>query len=305
MKLCIFNRFSANYFYLSKLIWDAVSGKVTAVVNAIKNTVTSVFNAIKSVASTVWNGIKSVISTVVDGIKSKVSSVFNAVKNTVSNVFNGIKNTATTVWNGIKNAITAPIEAAKNTIKGIVDTISGFFSGMKLELPKIKLPHFKITGKLSLAPPSVPRLSIDWYKEGGIMTRPTVFGMNGSSLMAGGEAGREAILPLKGFYSQLSAMLDQRLDMSGMEKYLAIIAENSGKGIYLDDGTLVGRILPAVTVYGEKGGTGDGRMYLSCCYHRRLPYMERFPCSDPEFRYRRLSDTEYQLRGCAGRKRSY
>ena len=69
-----------------------------------------------------------------------------------------------------------------------------------------------------------------------------------------------SILPLKGFYSQLSAMLDQRLDMSGMEKYLAIIAENSGKGIYLDDGTLVGRILPAVdaglaaySIRGERG----------------------------------------------------
>ena len=175
-------------------IWNAISSKVSAVVNAIKNTVTSVFNAIKSVASTVWNGIKSVISTVVDGIKSKVSSVFNAVKSTVTSVFNGIKSTATTVWNGIKTAITKPIEAAKNTIKGIVDKISGFFSGMKLELPKIKLPHFKITGKLSLAPPSVPAFSIDWYKEGGIMTKPTIFGMNGSSLMAGGEAGREAVL---------------------------------------------------------------------------------------------------------------
>ena len=219
---------------------------MSAVVNAIKNTVTSVFNAIKSVASTVWNGIKSVISTVVDGIKSKVSSVFNAVKSTVSSVFNGIKSTATTVWNGIKTAITKPIEAAKNTIKGIVDKISGFFSGMKLELPKIKLPHFKITGKLSLAPPSVPHLSIDWYKEGGIMTKPTIFGMNGSSLMAGGEAGREAVLPLKGFYQQLDQMISSYLNTSALEKYLAIIAENSCKGLYLDDGTLVGHLLPAI-----------------------------------------------------------
>ena len=227
-------------------IWNAISSKVSAVVNAIKNTVTSVFNAIKSVASTVWNGIKSVISTVVDGIKSKVSSVFNAVKSTVSSVFNGIKSTATTVWNGIKTAITKPIEAAKNTIKGIVDKISGFFSGMKLELPKIKLPHFKITGKLSLAPPSVPHLSIDWYKEGGILTKPTIFGMNGSSLMAGGEAGREAVLPLKGFYNQLENILSSRMNTSAMEKYLAIIAENSCKGLYLDDGTLVGHLLPAI-----------------------------------------------------------
>ena len=227
-------------------IWDAISSKVSAVVNAIKNTVTSVFNAIKSVASSVWNGVKSVISTVVDGIKSKVSSVFNAVKSTVTSVFNGIKSTATTVWNGIKTAITKPIEAAKNTIKGIVDKISGFFSGMKLELPKIKLPHFKITGKLSLAPPSVPHLSIDWYKEGGIMTKPTIFGMNGSSLMAGGEAGREAVLPLKGFYQQLDQMISSYLNTSALEKYLAIIAENSSKGLYLDDGTLVGHLLPAI-----------------------------------------------------------
>ena len=227
-------------------VWTAISTKVSAVVNGIKTTVSTVFNAIKSVASTVWNGIKTAISTVVDGIKSKVSSVFNAMKSTVSSVFNGIKNTATTVWNGIKNAITKPIEAAKNTIKGIVDKIAGFFSGMKLSLPHIKLPHFKITGKLSLAPPSIPHLSIDWYKEGGIMTRPTMFGMNGSSIMAGGEAGAEAILPLKNFYNQLSAMLDSRLNTSSMEKYLAIIADNSSKGIYLEDGTLVGHLLPAI-----------------------------------------------------------
>ena len=227
-------------------IWNAISSKVSSVVNAIKNTVTTVFNAIKSVASSVWNGIKSVISTVVDGIKSKVSSVFNAVKSTVTSVFNGIKSTATTVWNGIKTAIVTPIEAAKNTIKGIVDKISGFFSGMKLELPHIKLPHFKISGKLSLSPPSVPHLSIDWYKEGGIMTKPTIFGMNGSSLMAGGEAGKEAILPLRGFYNQLEQILSTRMNTSTMEKYLAVIAANSSKGIYLEDGTLVGHLLPAI-----------------------------------------------------------
>ena len=227
-------------------IWNAISSKVSSVVNAIKNTVTTVFNAIKSVASSVWNGIKSVISTVVDGIKSKVSSVFNAVKSTVTSVFNGIKSTATTVWNGIKTAIVTPIEAAKNTIKGIVDKISGFFSGMKLELPHIKLPHFKISGKLSLSPPSVPHLSIDWYKEGGIMTKPTIFGMNGSSLIAGGEAGKEAILPLRGFYNQLEQILSTRMNTSAMEKYLAVIAANSSKGIYLEDGTLVGHLLPAI-----------------------------------------------------------
>lgn len=227
-------------------VWNAISSKVSSVLNAIKTTVSTIFNAVKSVASSVWNGIKSVISSVVDGIKSKVSSVFNGVKSTVTSIFNGIKSTATSVWNGIKDAIIRPVEAAKNAVKGIIDKITGFFSGMKLELPKIKLPHFKISGKLSLSPPSVPHLSIDWYKEGGILTKPTVFGMNGSSLMAGGEAGKEAVLPLKGFYDQLEHILSSRMNTGKMEQYLAVIANNSSKGIYLEDGTLVGHLLPAI-----------------------------------------------------------
>ena len=227
-------------------VWNAIKTVVTTVVNAIKTVVTTVFNAIKNTATTVWNAIKTAVTTPINAIKTTVSTVFNSVKSTITSIFNGIKSTATSVWNGIKSAITTPIEAAKNKVKGVVDAIKGFFSGMKLSLPKIKLPHFKVTGKLSIAPPSVPHLSIDWYKECGIMTKPTAFGMNGSTLMMGGEAGAEAILPLSGFYKQLEAMIDSRLNMTSMEKYLAIIADNSSKEIYLDDGTLVGHLLPAI-----------------------------------------------------------
>ena len=232
-------------------VWNAIKTVVTTVVNAIKSVVTTVFNAIKNTATTVWNAIKTAVTTPVNAIKSSVTTVLNSVKSTVSSIFNGIKSTATSVWNGIKSAITTPIEAAKNKVKSVVDAIKGFFSGMKISLPHIKLPHFKVTGKLSIAPPSVPHLSIDWYKEGGIMTSPTIFGMNGSSLMAGGEAGAEAILPLAGFYKQLEAMISSHLNTSAMEKYLAVIADNSSKGIYLEDGTLVGHLLPAID--GELG----------------------------------------------------
>ena len=227
-------------------VWNAIKGTVTTVLNAISTFITNIFNGIKTTATTIWNAIKTAISTVVDGIRSKISSVFESVKSTVSSIFEGIRSTAVSVWNGIKSAITTPIEAARDKVKSVVDAIKGFFSGLKLELPHIKLPHFKVSGTLSISPPSVPHLSIDWYKKGGIMTRPTIFGMNGSSLMAGGEAGREAILPLSGFYKQLEAMLTEKMNMHNVEKYLAVIAANSGKGIYLDDGTLVGRLLPAI-----------------------------------------------------------
>ena len=226
-------------------VWNAIKTTITTVLNGIKTTVTSVWNAIKSTVTSVLDGIKSTVSSVWNGIKSTISSVVEGIKSTVSSAFNAVKSTATSVWNSIKSAIETPINAARDAVKGAIDKIKSFFN-FSWSLPKLKLPHLSITGSFSIAPPSVPHFSISWYKKGGIMTSPTLFGINGSSLMAGGEAGPEAILPLKGFYDQLSALLDQKLNTSGMEKYLAIIADNSSKGIYLEDGTLVGHLLPAI-----------------------------------------------------------
>ena len=252
-------------------VWNTIKQVVTAVVNAIKTTVTNVWNAIKgtvssvmnsikSTVSSIWNSIKGTVSSVVNGIKSTVISAFNGLKSSVSSIFNSIKSTATSVWNNIKTAITNPITKAKDTVKSMIDRIRSFFN-FSWSLPHLKLPHVHISGHFSLTPPSVPHFSIDWYKKGGIMTSPTLFGMNGSSLMAGGEAGAEAILPLKGFYTQLAQMLDERLNMAGMERYLAIIADNSSKGIYLEDGTLVGHLLPAIdsglAKYSMRGGRGN------------------------------------------------
>ena len=214
--------------------------------SGVKNFFTNIWNGIKDFISSTINSISNTISNVITGIKTKVSNVFSAIKTTISNIFNGIKDTATSVWNAIKTAITTPIENAKEKVREAINAIKGFFSGLKLELPHIKLPHFSISGSFSLSPPSVPHINIDWYKSGGIMAGPTIFGMNGSSLMAGGEAGKEAILPLTEFYSKLESILTSRLNTGTMERYLAVIAANSGKGIYLDDGTLVGHLLPAI-----------------------------------------------------------
>lgn len=214
--------------------------------SGVKNFFTNIWNGIKDFISSTINSISTTISNVITGIKTTVNNVFSAIKTTISNIFNGIKDTATSVWNAIKTAITTPIENAKEKVREAINAIKGFFSGLKLELPHIKLPHFSISGSFSLSPPSVPHINIDWYKSGGIMAGPTIFGMNGSSLMAGGEAGKEAILPLTEFYSKLESILTSRLNTGTMERYLAVIAANSGKGIYLDDGTLVGHLLPAI-----------------------------------------------------------
>lgn len=82
-----------------------------------------------------------------------------------------------TKFNQIKEAIMTPIRAAGDFIGNQVDKIKSFFSGLKIELPKIKLPHFSIKGSFSLSPPSIPTFGVNWYDKGGIFNSPQIIGV--------------------------------------------------------------------------------------------------------------------------------
>ena len=169
---------------------EAIKTIVTTIWNAIKTATSAAWNAIKTATSTVWNGIKTTITTVVNAVKTFVSSAFNAVKTTVSNVFEGIKSKTVSTWNAIKEAIMKPINAAKDAVKKAIDTMKSIISGAKFNFPKIKLPHFSISGKFSLNPPEIPRFSVDWWKTGGVFDK-------GATIAGIGEDGAEAVVPLE------------------------------------------------------------------------------------------------------------
>lgn len=134
-------------------------------------------------------------------VKSAAVAAWEAIKGALSSAWSSIKSTASSVWNGIKSAIVTPINAAKEKVKSVIDAIKGFFN-FQIKWPKIPMPHFSVSPsgwKIGdLLKGSIPRLGIQWYAKGGILTRPTLFGVDSASgkLMAGGEAGREAVAPI-------------------------------------------------------------------------------------------------------------
>ena len=180
-------------------IWNAIKSIVTTVINGVKSVISNTLNTIKSVVSSVLNSIKSVFSSVWNGIKSTVSSVVNGVKSTISSGLNAAKNTVSNVLNSIKNKFSSIFESAKSIVSNAINKIKGFFN-FSWSLPKIKLPHFSISGKFSLNPPSIPHFSVSWYKkamdEPYMFTKPTLFDVNPATGTAkgAGEAGDEVMI---------------------------------------------------------------------------------------------------------------
>jgi len=223
----------AGFKLVQKIVYSvmaAVFGKVKYIFVSIKTTVSNAVGNVRSAVSNAFSAVRNTVSNVMSAVGTTISNIWNTAKTTVSNALNNIKsaisdkltaakNTVSNIFGNIKNAISDKLNDAKSAVSNAISAIKSKFH-FSWSLPKLKLPHIKITGSWSLKPPfSFPHFSISWYKKAG----RTPYMFQNATLFGAGEAGDEIL------YGRENLLRDIREAAGGTIGYTQNITINSPK----------------------------------------------------------------------------
>jgi tape measure domain-containing protein len=208
--LNLFKSFGSGAISFIKGMWDDIAKKFTSMQTSITNSVSgffkgvvswftkmkdqaqTIFSLLRQFGEGVFTAFKNTVISVAQNIWSQVVSKFKGLKDGVVSLFNSLKSTSEGIFIKIYDVMTSPIKTATTFIKEQVDKIVGFFKGMNIKFPKIKLPHFSLKGEFSLKNMTVPSVGVDWYKNGGVFPAndPRMIGIGDASVP-------EAAIPLR------------------------------------------------------------------------------------------------------------
>ena len=114
-------------------------------------------------------------------------------------------------FNGVPGNVSQVMSKAVGTVNSSVNAMQRSISNVRFRFNQsMQLPHFSMSGDFDAKTKRVPSVSVRWYEKGGILTSPTIFGMQGSSLLGGGEAGPEAVLPIENLKGYIMDALEEQ-----------------------------------------------------------------------------------------------
>ena len=248
--------------------WNSIKNAVSTALNFIKNLISKIWSAIanalspilskiQNVVSSAWNSVKSKTSAIFSSVKSAVSNAINTVKSTISAGLNSAKSIASSVLDSIKSKFSSILNGAATIVKNAISKIKGFFN-FNWSLPKLKMPHFSLKGKFSLSPPSVPKLSVSWYKKAYdnamILNDPAIFGYSSATgnLLGGGDGnGGEVVSGASTLMNMIQGAVAEQNSATiyYLKELVEILAtffpqilEAMDKDLVLDSGVLVGEL---------------------------------------------------------------
>lgn len=197
--------------FLAKYIIPILTDVLTLVINGIANLMVALAPFI-AVVGNVLSFIINIIGMIIALLNGDFSGAFEFAKKAIDSLFDAVNNVFDGIWGIISLVVQNVIGTIGNLVGGIQaipdkfweivggvqeawNTICGIMSG-DIPFPHIPLPHIRISGEWSLNPPNAPDFGIDWYANGAILDKPTIFGALGNKFLGAGEAGKEAITPI-------------------------------------------------------------------------------------------------------------
>lgn len=207
--------------------WGNLQASAAEKFGQVANTVSADMQTAQNVGSASSNALSAAMNGDWETARAEAGNAFNLIKDNITNKmqnaqtnainagnaigeklgFPGLGSTVANKFNEIKNSITNPINDAWNWISGIPGRISSAFSGIRISLPHINLPHFNVSWRDVGGVVKLPSVSVDWYAKGGYFDRPSIIGV--------GEAGGEHVTPDKKLRSSVEDAVSRAFDRVG------------------------------------------------------------------------------------------
>lgn len=194
---------------------------VNAASNGIKNAgkaMTTAFSDAKQKMTSAFTTVRDAGQKALNAIGTAAGNAFDAVKKRYSGGFGSVINDIKSKFAGIGSAIKTPFKNAWETIRKFPNALRNLFSGVKITLPKFKLPHLRVTWRQLGNFIKIPQISVQWYKkayEDAVMfNRPTVLQTANGLKGFGDGNGAEVVLGMNKLKQLVGSAGDMNVNMT-------------------------------------------------------------------------------------------